>query len=60
MVLESGYGFSRFKGGPRHLASTMTRAEVIQAVDEAETATGFAFRHGNLGRLLDAVGQPLS
>lgn len=52
MVMIRGYGFSRYRGGPIHLASTMPSTEILVAVDEVEAATGFGFQRGDVGRIL--------
>lgn len=58
MVMIRGYGFSRFTGGPLHLASTMPTVEILLAVDEVEAATGFGFRRGDVQRLLAPAAEP--
>jgi 3-hydroxyacyl-CoA dehydrogenase len=56
LAMVTGFGFSKYRGGPLFLASRMEPEDVEAAVRATAAAVGYGFRPGDISRVVDHAG----
>jgi 3-hydroxyacyl-CoA dehydrogenase len=55
VVMTSGYGFPRHRGGPMFWASRLAPHALRRALDRVEVAAGIGFRRGDVAAAVDRL-----